>query len=71
MFCRHKTLKSAAPKRHYCAGSAPYTKADSEGKGLQKRPYNEPPALQSSCHIHLGWLWWSPTASEALSYGLN
>ena len=29
------------------------------------RPYNESPELQ------FAWLWWSLTASEALSYGLN
>ena len=67
MSYKHKALKSVAPKRQFC-GSASYTKADSEGKGLQEMTnclsYN-PVA------INFAWLWWSPMASEALSYGLN
>ena len=35
MSCKHKALKSAAPRRQFC-GSASYTKADSEGKGLRE-----------------------------------
>ena len=42
MSCKHKALKSAAPKRQFC-GSA-------SGRGFEKRPYNESPELQSSRH---------------------
>ena len=43
--------------------SVPY----SEGRGSEKRPYDELPELQSN----FACLWWSPMASEALSYGLK
>ena len=48
--CKHKALKSAAPKRQFC-GSASNTKADFERKGLQETTiYDELPELHSSCH---------------------
>ena len=49
MSWKHKALKSAASNRQFC-GSASNTKAASEGKRLEKWPYNESPELHSSYH---------------------
>ena len=47
MSCKHKALKSAAPKRQqwqYLTWLIP------KGRGSKKRPYDESPRLQSTCH---------------------
>ena len=67
MSCKHIALKSAATKRQFCASSASYTKAYAEGEGLQETTIR---LSYNPVAINFAWLWWSPTASEALSYGL-
>ena len=64
MFCKHKTLESAVPLDSSVAVSH-IQRLIPKGKWFP--PYDESLELQSSCHT----LWWSPTASEALSYRLN
>ena len=70
MSCKHKALKFEAAKRQFC-GSASYTKADSEKEGAPRNDHTMnrlrycPAAINFACSL------WSPTASEALSYGLN
>ena len=56
MSCKHKALKSTAPKRKFC-GSASNTKADSEGKGLLETAIWVTPHAIS---INFAWLWRSP-----------
>ena len=60
MSCKHKALKSTAPKRKFC-GSASNTKADSETKGLLETAIQVAPRAIS---INFAWLWWSPTWSK-------
>ena len=68
MSCKHKALKSSAPKGQFC-GSASNTNSDSEERGSERWPCNESPELHSSCHKCC--IWWSPTAWEAFPYGLK
>ena len=69
MSCKHKALKSAVPKRQFC-GCASNTKADSEEKGLRETTIRWITwvNLYTPVAINFAWLWWSPTASEAVSY---
>ena len=68
MSCKHKTLKSAAPKSQRWH----YTVVDSEGKSRAPRcEHTTNHQTYSPVAINFAWSWWSPMASEALSYGLN
>ena len=53
MSCEHKALKSAAPKSSLqeTAVAVPHIQwLIPKGRDSDKRPYNELPKLQSSCH---------------------
>ena len=68
---QHKTLKSAAPKRQFY-GNASYAKPDSIGKGLRETTIWWIALVTVQLpQILCGYGTWSPTASEALWYGLN
>ena len=67
MSCKHKALKYAATERQRWH----YTVVDSEGKGLRDATHTTNCQSYSPVAINFAWLWWSPMASEALSYGLN
>ena len=56
-------------KRQFC-GSAKNTKVDSKGMGLQETTNKMNHLSDTPVAINFVWLWWSLTASEALSYGL-
>ena len=68
MSCKHKTLESAAPLDSSVAVSH-IQRLIPKGKWFS--PYRMNHQSYSPVVKHFAWLWWSPTASEALSYRLN
>ena len=64
MSCKHKTLESAAPLE--CSVAVSHIQ-----RLIPKGKWSMNHQSYSTVVKHFAWLWWSPTASEALSYRLN
>ena len=64
MSCKHKTLESAAPLE--CSVAVSHIQ-----RLIPKGKWSMNHQSYSPVVKHFAWLWWSPTASEALSYHLN